>query len=218
MRRLGALALVLLTAAVVQENPWAESASSLVEKGNRLYREKRYDEALEAYGRAMQQAPGSPVLNLNIGNALYGKGEYEKAYERYRQAFTAKEKNLAQGARFNAGNAHFAQEKWQEAIQHYKEALRIDSADRDAKKNLELALRRLEQQKQQQPPPQEQNQQQQDQTSSRSRTRSLPTSPRISNSSNSRGASRRRRISSRRRLPRIATRFRRKRRCGFSTR
>jgi len=158
MRRVIAMALVLLAAAAWPQRTWAESASGLVEEGNRLYLEKRYDEALERYDRAGKLAPGSPVIDLNIGNALYGKGDYEKAYERYRQAFSAKERSLAQGARFNAGNAHFAQEKWQEAIQQYKEALRLDSADRDAKKNLELALQRLQEQQQQKQ--QDQNQQQ----------------------------------------------------------
>ena len=53
-------------------------------------------------------------------------------------------RDVAQGARFNAGNTHFARKNWPDAIRNYQEALRLDPADRDAKKNLELALLQMQ--------------------------------------------------------------------------
>lgn len=144
----------------------AESARSLVEEGNRLYSEGQFEEALQSYEKALEAAPGEPAILYNKGNALYRQGEYDKAYDAYRQAFSAGDPALAQGARFNAGNAHFARENWKDAIRNYHEALRLDPADVEAKRNLELALRRLQEQQQQQQQEgdqQQENQQQQEQ-------------------------------------------------------
>src|SRR5262249_25287577 len=94
-------------------------------------------------------------------NVLYRQGEFDKAYDEYHQAFSAPQKDLAEGARYNAGNAHFAKKSWPDAIRNYQEALRMDPTDMDAKKNLELALLQMQQQKKQQQ--QQQQQQQQDQ-------------------------------------------------------
>ena len=157
MRPIGVVGLVLALAATLGlSDAWAESVPALVKRGNRLYAEGRLAEALDAYRSAEARAPDLPALHYNIGNVLYRQGEYEKAYEHYREAFSAKQKELAQGARYNAGNSHFARENWQDAIHNYKEALRLNPEDLDAKRNLELALQRI----QEQPPPQQQRRQQ----------------------------------------------------------
>ena len=139
----------------------AESVRSLVEEGNRLYAEGRLAEALQEYTRAQELAPGSEAVHYNTGNVLYRQGEFDKAYAEYRQAFSALEPSLAQGARFNAGNSHFARENWPEAIRNYQEALRLDPNDVDSKRNLELALMKMQHEPQPQQPQQGQQDQQQ---------------------------------------------------------
>jgi Ca-activated chloride channel family protein len=149
------------SASGVAANPlWAEAPAGLVAEGNRLYQEGHLAEALEAYRRAQQLAPDSQAVHYNIGNALFKQGEYERAYDEYRQAFSAKERELAEWSRYNAGNAHFSRKNWPEAIRNYQEALRMNAADKDAKTNLELALRNMQQEKQKQQQEQDQNQQQ----------------------------------------------------------
>ncbi len=138
----------------------AEAPAGLVAEGNRLYQEGHLAEALEAYRRAQKLAPDSQVIHYNVGNALFKQGEFEKAYDEYRQAFSAKERDLAEWARYNAGNAHFSRKNWPEAIRNYQEALRMNPTDKDAKTNLELALRNMRQEKQQQQQKQDQSQQQ----------------------------------------------------------
>ncbi|HET9480940.1 MAG TPA: VWA domain-containing protein [Candidatus Polarisedimenticolia bacterium] len=157
-----AAALALACAVAVPAPALAQSVPSLVEEGNRLYREGRLAEAMEKYLAAERQSAGNPAVSYNIGNVLYRQGEFQKAYERYRQAFPATERALAQGARFNAGNAHFAQNQWRDAITNYREALRLDPADRDAKKNLELALLAMQQEEQRRRQQQQQNREEQD--------------------------------------------------------
>ncbi len=159
--RATSLVIAVAAASLVAANPLrAEAPAGLVAEGNRLYQEGHLAEALEAYRRAQKLAPDSQVIHYNVGNALFKQGDFEKAYDEYRQAFSAKERELAEWARYNAGNAHFSRKNWPEAIRNYQEALRMNPADKDAKTNLELALRNMQQEKQQQQQKQDQNQQQ----------------------------------------------------------
>lgn len=151
---------VLMTAIVPASSLRAESVASLVDEGNRLFRERHFKEALEKYRQAQKIDPASPAIRYNIGNALSQLGQPDKAYDEYRQAFGARERALAEGARYNAGNTHLSRGNWQEAIRNYQEALRLDPADQDAKKNLELALNKLEEERRKQRQQQQRNQQQ----------------------------------------------------------
>ena len=133
----------------------ADSAASKNNEGNRMYERRQLDEALKMYTDAEATRPGAPELHYNIGNVLYRKGELEKAIEEYQRARTATSPRLRQAATFNSGNALLREGKLQEAIGAYVQALRARPDDRDAKRNLELAMKLLEeQQKKQQQEPQ----------------------------------------------------------------
>ena len=152
MRRLGlflAMTAAILIAAITGSA--AADTASQNNEGNRLYNQKKYDEALKKYTDAQASKPAAPELHYNIGNVLFRKGEYAKAVEEYLRAQTAPDAALSQSATFNRGNALMAQGQLQEAVNAYIQALRSNPADQDAKRNLELALRLMqEQQKQQQ--------------------------------------------------------------------
>lgn len=127
----------------------ADEAGARNNEGNRLYNQKRYDEALKMYTDAQASRPAAPELHYNIGNVLYRKGEYDKAGEEYLKAQAAPDRALAQAATFNRGNALLMQNRLQEAIGSYVQALRLRPGDGAAKRNLELALRMLQDQQQQ---------------------------------------------------------------------
>jgi len=132
-------------------------------EGNRLYEQKKFEEALKSYTDAQALRPGAPELHYNIGNVLFRKGEFAKAIEEYRRAQSAAGPSLSEASAFNRGNAHMMQGQLQEAIGAYVQALRARPDDQDAKKNLELALRLLQQQqKKQQQQPQDQKDQEQE--------------------------------------------------------
>jgi len=146
-----AIVLVLTWVAAVS----AQSARVLVEEGNRLYEEGRFQEAHEAYLEAMAQDPESPIIPFNDGNALYQGADYQRAMEAYREAIASGDPELAAGAWYNLGNALYRQQQLEQSIEAYKQALRTNPDDVDAKRDLERALRELQRQQQDQPQNQE---------------------------------------------------------------
>ena len=126
------------------------------EKGNELYKEGSLDRALEEYGRAQALVPMAPELPYDLGNVLYRQENWAGAAEAYEKALGSAGRGIAPSAAYNLGNALFKDEKYDEAVQAYVRALKTAPSDSDAKRNLELALRALEQQKQQQKQQQQQ--------------------------------------------------------------
>jgi Ca-activated chloride channel homolog len=132
-----------------------------VEKGNRLYREGRYAEAVEAYRAALRAGDDSPQLQYNLGTALLRLGRYAEAEEHLRGALDAVEPELRYRSFYNLGNRFLSSARsepdlqsqgdmLQGAVDAYKRSLRLQPGDVDAKWNLEMALRDQEQNQQQQ--------------------------------------------------------------------
>jgi len=156
--------LLLFLALVCPTPALADPAARKNNEGNRLYEQKKFDDALKMYVDAQATRPGAPELHYNIGNVLFRKKEYDKAVEEYLRAQAAPDPVLSEAALFNRGNALMMQGRLEDAIQAYVQALRARPDDTDAKRNLELALRLLDQQKkkqqQQQKPQQDKDQDQ----------------------------------------------------------
>ena len=143
-----------------------------VEKGNRLYREGKYEEAAAAYQRVVESGDASPQVYYNLGTALLALGRYDEADTHFQRALEGVDPELRERAFYNLGNRFLqdarARSDLQQqgtlldaAIEAYKRTLRIDPADVDAKWNLEMALReREENEQQQQSMPQQQDQEQ----------------------------------------------------------
>jgi Ca-activated chloride channel family protein len=119
-------------------------------KGERLYASGDFAASAQALDRALA-ADTTPVRAYNAGNAYYRMKRYEVAAARYRVAASGPAA-LRQESVFNLGNAlvraaEEAPERGQlllDAVGAYEEALRLDPTDQDAKWNLELALKRLD--------------------------------------------------------------------------
>ncbi len=119
-------------------------------KGGRLYASGDFAASAKALDQALA-ADTTPVRAYNAGNAYYRMRRYEGAAVRYRLA-AAGPPAVRQPSVYNLGNslvraAEEAPERGQlllDAIAAYEEALRLNPSDRDAKWNLELALKRLE--------------------------------------------------------------------------
>lgn len=56
-----------------------------LEKGDRLYSEKKFQEAMEAYQSVLEKNADFYIIKMNIGNCYFALGNYEKALEYYLQ-------------------------------------------------------------------------------------------------------------------------------------
>jgi len=155
-----ALALALAVPAVAG---LGDSAPSKNRAGNKLYDQSKYDEALAQYRAAQVIAPELMELFFNAGDALYKKGDLENAVREFGKAAASPDTALSADASYNAGNALLQMGQAEQAIRAYTDALKRNPGHADAKHNLELALRLLQQQQQQQNQQQDQQQGQQDQ-------------------------------------------------------
>ena len=132
-----------------------------LEKGNRLYREGKYEEAAAAYQRVVDSGKASPQAHYNLGTALLALGRYEEAGAHFQRALQGVQPELRERTFYNLGNRFLADaresgdlrqqgEMLDAAIEAYKRTLRLDPQDVDAKWNLEMALREREENEQQQ--------------------------------------------------------------------
>jgi tetratricopeptide (TPR) repeat protein len=133
------------------------------EHGNALYRKGENDPALSEYQKAQAVLPEAAQLQYDIGNVLYRQENWAGAAEAYEHALGAAGPDLAPKVAYNLGNALFHDEKYDDAIKAYTRALKSAPQDGDAKHNLEMALRALEQKKQKQQQKQDQKPQKPDQ-------------------------------------------------------
>ena len=133
---------VLLAAAVML--PLGGSAHRKTAEGNRHYSDGAYEDALRAYTEAQVSQPEAPELYYDIGNVLFRQEDFEGAAEAYTRALLSAGEHLTGPAAYNLGNARFEMQQYDAAVSAYERALRADPGDADAKRNLELALRALD--------------------------------------------------------------------------
>ncbi len=148
-----ALAWLVLTGAVV-----GDRAARRAEEGREAYRRGDFAAAVRLYRDAQIEKPDSPQLHYNVGSALFKSGDVETAARELEQAAAGGDRRLRARALYNMGNALLARQELESAVAAYRGALAHDPYDRDAKANLELALRRLERQQRQQNRQQDQGQ------------------------------------------------------------
>ena len=111
-------------------------------KGVNKYEKRKYMEALDAFQEAKKYS-SDKKLDYNIGTALYKLGKYDDAIKYFERS----SKENAKDAFYNIGNSYFMKKRYKKAIEYYKMALKEDHDFLKAKKNLELALKKLKENK-----------------------------------------------------------------------
>lgn len=120
-------------------------------QGNDAFESGDFDAALQGYEEVQELAPERPEPFYNSANVRYRNEEHDLAQEDLQQALLTADDDLTRATLFNQGNSFFETEEPGQAVESYKEVLRMDPDDQDAKYNLELALRQLEQEPGQEP-------------------------------------------------------------------
>ena len=138
--RLSLLGLLVLALWVLACGPTPAQVNN---SGHEPYLTGDYAAALDAYQGAQGTSPESGEPHYNAGNVLYRMGEYEDSLQSYDGALKYAQGELRSSGFFNRGNASFQQQEYEQAVEAYKEVLRMNPDDRDAKHNLELALRQI---------------------------------------------------------------------------
>ena len=146
---------------------FAESSAGVVKNANKLYENKKYDDALREYNKALTKSPDSAVINFDIGAAQYKKGDYEKALGSFTKALISEEGKLESKTNYNIGNSKYKQGVLEEntnlssaisllkdSLDYYKRVIELDEKNKDAKFNHEFVEKKLkvllDKQKQQQ--------------------------------------------------------------------
>jgi len=139
------------------------TTGGLVKEGNRALEKGDAKAAMEAYGQALERAPGSPEILFDTGLARAAGGDTGGAREAFLAALAGGGEGLRGPIEYNVGNTYFAEQNYASAAKAYRAALAANAADQDAKANLELTLRRMAEQEKQQQDQAQQDQSQQDQ-------------------------------------------------------
>ena len=144
---MAALSLLIFAA---QNDIAAQTAHTLLRKADKNYLNNDYKSAEENYTKA-QLAQRTDKGDYNLANSIYQQQRYDEAAKQYADiAIKTQDNKLKFNSLYNKGNAHFWKKEYDKSIDSYKTALRMNPKDYDAKKNLALAQRMLQQQQQQQ--------------------------------------------------------------------
>ena len=129
---------------------WRDKASRKNAEGNALYEQKDFPAALDKYVEANDGKAHRQELAYNLANTFYQQRKYQEALQELEKAIASGNSSLNEKIHFNRGNTFFQMGKYQEAIEAYKNALELDPSDKEAKHNLELALKKLQENPQEQ--------------------------------------------------------------------
>jgi Ca-activated chloride channel homolog len=145
-------------------------------KGEDAYGEGDFLTAAAFYDELLQERPTDARLHFNYGTAAYKNNLYEDAAKAFNEALKTDDLGLQAEAYYNRGNALFQRgnetlqtdpqhtmDIWQQAIDSFDGALQLDSVSDDARYNLELVKKKLEELQEQQEKQEQEDQQQQDQ-------------------------------------------------------
>jgi Ca-activated chloride channel homolog len=147
------LTVVLFITAAIPAIPLqvkAESPASKNREGNRLFAEGKYEEAEKAYLEAQVKSPGKPEILYNLGNSLIKQEKYPQGIQALQQSADKGDDRIKTNSAYNTGHALYSKGDYKGSAEAFIETLKLDPEDRDAKHNLELALRKLKEQEQKQ--------------------------------------------------------------------
>ena len=160
----------------------SQACPELVERGNKLYKQGNFNDAINSYDQALLDAPGALEPKFNQANSYYRLDDLAKAMDLYRQvAAESKDMKVVTRAKYNLGNSYFQQGSKQKdsnlqkaiddlktAIGSWRGVLDIEPENKKAAKNIEVArllikdlLDQLNKQQPQDPNQQQQQNQQQ---------------------------------------------------------
>ena len=143
--------LFILSFVLFANTTLAQTRKAAIQNGNKLYKEKKYNESLTEYNKALAGSSKDPVANYNLANAQFRTEKLDEAIESYDNTIdNSTDKDIREKSFYNKGVALSKQKKLEESIEAWKEALKINAEDTEARENLQKALQQQKQQQQDQ--------------------------------------------------------------------
>ncbi|MDA0902602.1 MAG: tetratricopeptide repeat protein, partial [Proteobacteria bacterium] len=149
---------LLLYSNAAQANPFLNQEQN----AKKAFKQQDYEAAIKGFGDNA----------YNKGVAQYRAGQYKQASDSFAKAVSQRlgnmdtDKEAAANASYNLGNSYFQQQQFDKAIKAYETALQQKADFDDAKHNLELAKKKLQEQEKNKDNKQDQQQQQNQQNQS----------------------------------------------------
>jgi len=147
---------IIMIACLSPKQASASVAARIVEKGNRLYKDQKYEDALKLYDQALSNQPDSTVINFDTGTAQYKTHDYQKANSSFEKSLITQDKSLEAKANYNLGNSRYMfglskeNSNLSEAVQllagaltNYNRTLELVPKDEDAKVNYKIVEKKL---------------------------------------------------------------------------
>lgn len=126
--------------------PFVRSTNShaAAARGVKEYQSKQFGPSAEDFAKANALHP-SATNAFNLGTARIAAGKGEEGSKALAEAIG--NPSFRASALYNRGNGALARKVYESAVKDYEETLRLRPSDAAAKRNLEIALRQLEQKK-----------------------------------------------------------------------
>lgn len=131
--------LLLVTIPFVDRFTRETNSHAATARGVKQFEQKKYADAQKSFSTASSIAP-TPARAFNLGTSQIAAGNREAGSSTIAKALNAP--SLRADALFNRGNSALTANAFDYAIRDFTDALRIRPTDADAKRNLEIALRR----------------------------------------------------------------------------
>ncbi|MGB2763011.1 MAG: tetratricopeptide repeat protein [Candidatus Aminicenantaceae bacterium] len=106
-----------------------ELTFEILDKGNQLYSEKKYDEALLAFQEFLEKNPKAYQVRLNISDCYREMGEYKKAIEEYNIVLGKTSKDEHKGKEITAralagiGDCYLKMQDFESAQNYFKQSI-----------------------------------------------------------------------------------------------
>ena len=142
MRRLAEFAALCALAPLLLGFGVLEKRDAEIEAGNAAMKAGKAEDALAHYDQAVKKLSADAGAHFDRGAALYALSRFDEAGQEFLRATEAKDPALKASAFYNLGNAFFKKEKFKEAVSAYTRTLGLKPDDKQAKWNLEIALKK----------------------------------------------------------------------------
>ncbi|MDR0418456.1 MAG: VWA domain-containing protein [Puniceicoccales bacterium] len=140
-------------------------------RGEALYKEGKFGEALEFYDETLAKNPNNNAILYNKGTTLLTMRDYEGAEKSFKQALPDAPVELQKNVFYNLGHTFFQKgmgltdpqgklQQWEDSKKNFQSAIDLDPQFNDAKQNLQYVEEEIRKLKDQQ---ERQNQQKSDQ-------------------------------------------------------